>query len=193
MNDFIYYMVGDRTAKVPSANQHEFEKNFPNAQVMYTYKGRNVGVPLESRDVFISKVGADKLSYSAYDDENKYSSELSTRRIVTFESPTMSETADKTAAAAAIETESAGVEAPVPEKKEKMSFWESIAANPGQSAIAMHKPKEKEEEKELIWRLYFEGISEVELSKRTGVGRTTLQYRKYQILKKLKNMLEMGI
>ena len=58
----------------------------------------------------------------------------------------------------------------------------------------LHKALEqlKQEEKELIWSLYFEGISEVELSKRTGVGRTTLQYRKYQILKKLKNILEKG-
>lgn len=50
----------------------------------------------------------------------------------------------------------------------------------------------KPEEKELIWNLYFEEISEVELAKRTGIGRTTLQYRKYQILKKLKCMLEKG-
>ena len=56
----------------------------------------------------------------------------------------------------------------------------------------LHKALEqlKQEEKELIWSLYFEEISEVELSKRTGIGRTTLQYRKYQILKKLKQILE---
>lgn len=58
----------------------------------------------------------------------------------------------------------------------------------------LHKALEmlKPEEKELIWNLYFEGVSEVELSKRTGIGRTTLQYRKYQILKKLKQILECG-
>ncbi len=56
----------------------------------------------------------------------------------------------------------------------------------------LHKALEmlKPEEKELIWKLYFEEISEVELSKRTGISRTTLQYRKYQILKKLKQILE---
>lgn len=48
----------------------------------------------------------------------------------------------------------------------------------------------KPEEKELIWNLYFEEICEVELFKRTGIGRTL--YRKYQILKKLKCMFEKG-
>ena len=95
MDEFIYYKVGGKTVKIPSYNQQKFEDDFPSAQVLYTYNGQNVSIPLENRDRFISDIGADNLTYSAYDDDNKYSSELSTRKVISFESPEMTETADK--------------------------------------------------------------------------------------------------
>lgn len=82
MNDFIYYKLGEKTAKVPVDKQSEFESKAPTAQILYTYKGKNVGVPLDVRDEFISKAGAENLTYSYYDDNNEYSLDLSTRKIL---------------------------------------------------------------------------------------------------------------
>lgn len=45
------------------------------------------------------------------------------------------------------------------------------------------------EEKEIIYALFYQEISEVELAKRLGIARTTLQSRKYKILEKLKKLL----
>ena len=45
------------------------------------------------------------------------------------------------------------------------------------------------EEKEIIYALFYQEISEVELAKRLGIARTTLQSRKYKILEKLKKFL----
>lgn len=45
------------------------------------------------------------------------------------------------------------------------------------------------EEKEIIYALFYQEISEVELAKKLGIARTTLQSRKYKILEKLKKFL----
>lgn len=45
------------------------------------------------------------------------------------------------------------------------------------------------EEYELITALFYEGKSEREYAEQCGISRTTLQYRKYRILEKLKNIL----
>lgn len=45
------------------------------------------------------------------------------------------------------------------------------------------------EEYELITALFYEGKSEREYAEQCGISRTTLQYRKYRILEKLKNNL----
>ena len=45
-------------------------------------------------------------------------------------------------------------------------------------------------ERELIKALFFDGLSERELSKRTGVHNMTIHNKKIRILKKLKNLLE---
>ncbi len=45
------------------------------------------------------------------------------------------------------------------------------------------------EEKTIIQALFYQEISEVELSKRLGIARTTLQSRKYKIFEKLKKLL----
>ena len=87
MNEFIYYQVGDKTVKVPSNNQEDFEKKIPDARVLYTYNGQNVGVPIGSKDAFISKFGAENITYSAYDDKNEYAPSLSTRKLMSFEEP----------------------------------------------------------------------------------------------------------
>ena len=50
--------------------------------------------------------------------------------------------------------------------------------------------KLNEAEKELILDYYFRNISERDLSQKLGVPRTTLQYRKSQILNQLKKILE---
>lgn len=47
-----------------------------------------------------------------------------------------------------------------------------------------------EEEKELVYQLYFNHISERELSKLWNIPRKTLSYRKERILSKLKNFFE---
>lgn len=45
------------------------------------------------------------------------------------------------------------------------------------------------EEKVLIQALFYQQVSEVELAKKLGIARTTLQSKKYKILEKLKKML----
>ena len=47
-----------------------------------------------------------------------------------------------------------------------------------------------EKEKELIKEIFFSGKTERELSAETGIPQTTISYRKQQILKKLKKLLE---
>ncbi len=46
------------------------------------------------------------------------------------------------------------------------------------------------EEKEIITQIYFENVSEVKLADKIGISRTTLQSKKYKILKKIKKILE---
>lgn len=46
-----------------------------------------------------------------------------------------------------------------------------------------------EEETVIIHALFYQEISEVELAKKLGIARTTLQSRKYKILEKLKKLL----
>lgn len=46
-----------------------------------------------------------------------------------------------------------------------------------------------DEETAIIHALFYQEISEVELAKRLGIARTTLQSRKYRILEKLKKLL----
>ena len=45
------------------------------------------------------------------------------------------------------------------------------------------------EEKVLIQALFYQQVSEIELAKKLGIARTTLQSKKYKILEKLKKML----
>lgn len=45
------------------------------------------------------------------------------------------------------------------------------------------------EEAAIIHDLFYKEISEVELAKRLGIARTTLQSRKYKILEKLRKLL----
>ena len=90
MNEFIYYKVGDDTVKVPSNNQKEFEKRIPDARVLYTHNGQNIEVPVKNIDAFVSKIGAENITYSAYDDNNEYAPELSTRNLLSFEEPKLS-------------------------------------------------------------------------------------------------------
>lgn len=45
------------------------------------------------------------------------------------------------------------------------------------------------EERGIIHALFYQEVSEVELAERMGIARTTLQSRKYKILKKLKKLL----
>ena len=71
MNDFIYYKVGDKTAKVSSDKQQFFEEKYPDAKILYSYEGRTAAVPLGQRDSFLSKYGADKVTYAAFDEEEK--------------------------------------------------------------------------------------------------------------------------
>lgn len=61
-------------------------------------------------------------------------------------------------------------------------------------AIVIEQLKESlklldKEEYELITALFYEGKSEREYAAQCGISRTTLQYRKYRILEKLKNIL----
>ena len=46
------------------------------------------------------------------------------------------------------------------------------------------------EEAELIYALFFEGLTERELSKRTGIPQRTINSRRQRVLSKLKNFLE---
>ncbi len=46
-----------------------------------------------------------------------------------------------------------------------------------------------DEETAIIHALFYQEISEVELAKKLGIARTTLQSRKYKILEKLKKLL----
>ena len=46
-----------------------------------------------------------------------------------------------------------------------------------------------DEEVAIIHALFYQEISEVELAKKLGIARTTLQSRKYKILEKLKKLL----
>ena len=46
-----------------------------------------------------------------------------------------------------------------------------------------------DDERSLIDALFYQEISEVELAKKLGIARTTLQSRKYKILEKLKKLL----
>lgn len=46
-----------------------------------------------------------------------------------------------------------------------------------------------DDEKAIIYALFYQEISEAELAKQLGIARTTLQSRKYKILEKLKNLL----
>lgn len=46
-----------------------------------------------------------------------------------------------------------------------------------------------DEEAAIIHALFYQEISEVELAKKLGIARTTLQSRKYKILEKLKKLL----
>lgn len=80
MVDFIYYSVGDKRAKVTKEAQEEFEKKYPDAKIHLTYNGRNAQVSLNSRDAFLSKYGADNITYSAYDEDKQYSPDLSVNK-----------------------------------------------------------------------------------------------------------------
>ena len=46
-----------------------------------------------------------------------------------------------------------------------------------------------DEETAIIHALFYQEISEVELAKKLGIARTTLQTRKYKILEKLRKLL----
>lgn len=46
-----------------------------------------------------------------------------------------------------------------------------------------------DEETAIIHALFYQEISEVELAKKLGIARTTLQSRKYKILEKLRKLL----
>ena len=46
-----------------------------------------------------------------------------------------------------------------------------------------------EDETAIIHALFYQEISEVELAKKLGIARTTLQPRKFKILEKLKKLL----
>lgn len=50
-------------------------------------------------------------------------------------------------------------------------------------------PKLSEQERWIIDELFFKGTSEVALSKETGLARTTIQSRKYVVLKKIREMM----
>ena len=47
-----------------------------------------------------------------------------------------------------------------------------------------------ENERQLIWKLYFQGKSQMDLEKETGVMQQTISYREKQICKKLKKLME---
>ncbi|WP_295158311.1 RNA polymerase sigma factor, partial [uncultured Ruminococcus sp.] len=47
-----------------------------------------------------------------------------------------------------------------------------------------------DEEKALIEMLYFDGMSERQITEVTGIARTTLNYRRNRILKKLSDFFE---
>ena len=47
----------------------------------------------------------------------------------------------------------------------------------------------RDEETSIIHALFYQEISEVELAKKLGIARTTLQSRKYKILEKLRKLL----
>lgn len=47
-----------------------------------------------------------------------------------------------------------------------------------------------ENERQLIWGLYFQGKTQVELEKETGVKQQTISYREKQICRKLKKLME---
>ena len=49
--------------------------------------------------------------------------------------------------------------------------------------------KRQDEETAIIHALFYQEISEVELAKKLGIARTTLQSRKYKILEKLRKLL----
>jgi hypothetical protein len=68
MNEFVYYKVGEKSARVPVEKQKEFEEKFSDAKILYNYKGRTAEVPISKRDEFVSKYGADNLSYAEWDE-----------------------------------------------------------------------------------------------------------------------------
>ena len=70
MSDYIYYKVGEKRAKVRQDKQAEFESQYPEAKVYYTYQGRNAAVPLDGVDAFKEKYGVDNVSYAVLDDFN---------------------------------------------------------------------------------------------------------------------------
>ena len=51
---------------------------------------------------------------------------------------------------------------------------------------AIHTPTD--EEKDIIYALFYQEVSETEFAKKLGIARTTLQSRKYKILEKLKKI-----
>lgn len=130
MNDFIYYKLGEKTAKVPVDKQAEFESKAPTAKILYTYKGKNVSVPLDARDEFISKAGAENLTYSYYDDNNEYSLDMSTRKIfgnsetVKDSKPTIKESGTHEDASA---------------KDDKTSIFETIGKGVGAAGVGTAK------------------------------------------------------
>lgn len=76
---YIYYEYDGRNLKVPVERQREFESRIPDAKMMLTYDGKNYKVPLSDVGRVLAKVGANNITYSAFDDKKEYSPSMSTR------------------------------------------------------------------------------------------------------------------
>lgn len=79
---FIHYEYEGKNLKVPVEQQKEFEKNVPSAKMMLTYNNKNYKVPIGELVTFADKVGADRLTYSAFDDNKEYVPSLSTNKFM---------------------------------------------------------------------------------------------------------------
>ena len=77
----LYYLVGEKHAKVPLKVQKEFESKYPNAKLCVTVDGKNYKVPLDRMDEFMGRVGASNVTLSVIDENHKHIPELSIQKV----------------------------------------------------------------------------------------------------------------
>jgi hypothetical protein len=199
MVDFIYYSVGDKKAKVTKEAQEEFEKKYPDAKIHLTYNGRNAQVSLNSRDAFLSKYGADNITYSAYDEDKQYSPDLSVNKYFDTNQPVD-----------APEDANVSISAEMPisrrqqRKAEREAEWlENRAANAdmANATIESHqshkekideylssvdkeyKEKQSSEPKKSFWQRLTESMTQAGSERRLGASSYTVDLKKQDIEK----------